>query len=128
MGERELINFVRLNAWLDAQQYGKDGKKIQPRRYFYKEEIPPAGPLGYLYYYLVEAGPLTEWQEIQSWSKLTGTHLEAWEAIIMHKISVAYTNQLIKSSDTDCSCPIEKTPENKDISDGLKKAMLGLNK
>jgi hypothetical protein len=113
---------------LNAGQYDDKGKKHLPRRSTYSGEFPDAGPLEYLYDYIVEAGLLTTWQEIKAWSELTGTQLEAWEAITMHAISIAYTNQLQQSTDMDCPCPFAPVEPAEDISKRLKAAMLGLNK
>jgi hypothetical protein len=70
--------------------------------------MPDKGPLAYIYDYLVESGPLTTWQEIKAWSELTGTHLEAWEAAMVWKISMAHIDQMHASRDPACPCPIEK--------------------
>jgi hypothetical protein len=113
---------------LNAEQYDDKGKKHSSRRSTYRGELPDAGPLEYLYDYIVEAGLLTTWQEIKAWSELTGTHLEAWEAITMHAISIAYTNQFQQSTDMNCPCPFAPAEPTADISERLKATMLGLNK
>lgn len=61
--------------------------------------------MGYIVDYISESGPLTSWQEIKAWSELTGVILEAWEAAVIWKVSVAFVDQLRKSSDIDCPSP-----------------------
>jgi len=94
----------------------------------YSGEVSEAGPLEYIWNNISEAGLLTSWTEIKAWSELTGNYLETWEAALIWKISNAYLNQFQKSADMLCPCPIEKAQDKKDISEGLKKTMLGLNK
>jgi hypothetical protein len=96
----------------------------------YDGQQPEIGPLGYIWEYISEAGLLTSWQEIRAWSELTGSYLETWEAALIWKISTAYLNQLQKSSDVSCPCPVVST-EQKDaaaIDKKIKSVMRSINK
>ena len=48
------------------------------------------------------------WNEIESWQRLTGNHLEAFESEIIKKASEAYVSQTIFSKDPACLPPVKE--------------------
>lgn len=46
------------------------------------------------------------WQDIDSWQKLFGIELNAWECNVIHNASSAYVEQVHQSSKVDCPPPI----------------------
>ena len=88
--------------------------------------------------YLLEIGPAQSFgmglspisfYDIYSWSKITGTHINHWDAISIKKLSKIYVSQYSISSEKECPAPyfnitkpIEEQREN--VSSRFKKLAL----
>ena len=91
--------------------------------------MPEMTGFPYLVQYLFEAGPVgnngfgpepLSWQEIEAWSRLTQTSLDAWEALTIRKLSNDYSAQLTKSADPKCKAPDQPELSREQIADDVE--------
>lgn len=78
--------------------------------------LPVAIYAGHLVDYLYEFGPTLEgrpvpFQEIESWSRTTRRRIDAWEALTLRQMSVAYAVQAQRSREPDCPSPLEESQD-----------------
>ena len=78
--------------------------------------MPPIDGGEYIYDWLDElgvcgqgmSGPVAlQFSEVQSWSELTGTEIDSWEARLLVKLSKQYTYQSRISNTKECEAPFQ---------------------
>ena len=138
--------YVRQVAWLSTPPEQKTaGRGNQAKeaksRYETLRELDPDSPSlelptveGYAHLltditelgYCTSAGfgqAVLSYQEIYSWSCLTGTAVTAWEAVTLRRLSRAYCEQVARSKVAACPPPwtpvVEPTPELRDKVDSF---------
>lgn len=83
----------------------------------------PENPLPYLAEWLMEIGPLgsggtgpvpLSWAELETWQRVTGIRLSAWEARTIRSLSRAFLDQLNKSKASTCPAPFKSSDINAD--------------
>lgn len=67
------------------------------------------------------SGPVpVGYPELESWARMTGVELTAWEAETLHHLSTAYVGQLTKSRDPRADAPYWPVSEGVDVSAKFK--------
>lgn len=110
----------RIAVYRDMEEKGHHVRQL---------EMPEMMGFQYLVQYLFEAGPVgnngfgpepLSWQEIEAWSRLTQTSLDAWEALTLRKLSNDYSAQLTKSADPKCKAPDQPELSREQIADDVE--------
>jgi len=68
-----------------------------------------------LWIYLCDFWPGKTWSDLKAWSELTNTKLSPVEYNIMWKMTIAYIDQIQKSSDVSCPSPVVNKLDPDDI-------------
>jgi len=87
--------------------------------------MPEIAPFSYVIDLLAQIGPSeVTWQEIGSWSALTGIKLSAWESNTIKRLSAIYTSCATKYHDSTAVAPYKSvealTVKDEDIKAALR--------
>lgn len=91
----------RLEAFRKAEEEGEDRPELT---------FPPLDAAEHLVEYLLQIGPMQAgevltFQEIESWSRLTGYAVTSWEAITLRRLSAVYGAEYSAASDPQRGAP-----------------------
>lgn len=86
--------------------------------------MPEIAPFSYVIDLLAQIGPSeVTWQEIGSWSALTGIKLSVWESNTIKRLSAIYTSCANKYHDSTMVSPYKSVEAPKVNDDDIKSAL-----
>ena len=83
-----------------------EGQK-KPRLSSWSEQLPPAGPLIYIWEWMQEIGlgQSISWGEVKAWSELTGITPTREEATAITQLSNAWLNERMRGTEKGALAP-----------------------
>tara|TARA_Y100000310_G_scaffold265264_1_gene276205 strand:- start:1166 stop:1516 length:351 start_codon:yes stop_codon:yes gene_type:complete len=94
---------VRYWAWLNTVAKGAKSARIEG---IYDPIMPDVAPFSYLIDLVADVGFRgVSWQDIQSWTDLTGIKLSSWEAKIIKRLSLLYEVSAKQYNDSIAPAP-----------------------
>ena len=97
-------------AWLNAKIDGEELTRSEKAREEGSAPPMPDNPLPHVASWLLEAGPdkgdgPLDWLDIKAWQELSGLELLPFEAALIRRMSIIYSNQKFRAAKPDCPMP-----------------------